>query len=508
MRTGMSVYVAKDQYKNSEASKLLASVVITSFQKNYGLDVIANPQQREQGIWVLQANNFPSILIEAGCINNPKDLAYLQTDKAIETFAANLLKAIEDYSATKTFGSVPDKASVALPVDVKNKDSVYLKTSQTEKPVKGIIDHDLYIVGFEKTPGALNIPAWIWDEKDFAADTRPLFILNGKEVVSIKSFKVSNDNISDLRLLTPKTAMPTYGNKAKNGVIIINTFKNPMPVNALIVLDGKIYEKGNWAQVMSENGDRPIEKMELLEKEDAIKKFGIKGGNGAIIATTRQGYDPNPTYTLSGISGPRVDISLLKNIKEVQLSSPDYSFKYATVYFSGEGFPNVVMTQITSESLEKLQPYLSKVVAGTTMVFDNVKIEKKGTKDGIMEINGKAFNFYDLSKDDIIFTKVETEPDFPGGREAWQDYLVKNLDAGMPVDEGWKPGVYKIVVQFIVDVEGNVSDVKTTDHPGSKTAQQCINLIKNGPKWVPAMQNGKNVKAYRKQPITFVVSEQ
>jgi protein TonB len=34
---------------------------------------------------------------------------------------------------------------------------------------------------------------------------------------------------------------------------------------------------------------------------------------------------------------------------------------------------------------------------------------------------------------------------------------------------------------------------------------EAAKIIKKGPKWTPAQQNGRQVKAYRKQPITFVV---
>lgn len=108
---------------------------------------------------------------------------------------------------------------------------------------------------------------------------------------------------------------------------------------------------------------------------------------------------------------------------------------------------------------------------------------------------------------DKVFTKVQQEPGFPGGMDAWRLYLQKNLNAGTPVDEGWKPGKYTIMVQFMVDKDGNVKDVKTTNYQNSKTAHQCIELIKHGPKWLPAVQNGKYVNAYKKQPITFIVSE-
>ncbi|HQR02032.1 MAG TPA: hypothetical protein PLA61_14365, partial [Ferruginibacter sp.] len=35
----------------------------------------------------------------------------------------------------------------------------------------------------------------------------------------------------------------------------------------------------------------------------------------------------------------------------------------------------------------------------------------------------------------------------------------------------------------------------------------CIEIIRNSPRWQPAIQNGKKVNAYHRQPITFVVSE-
>jgi protein TonB len=104
-----------------------------------------------------------------------------------------------------------------------------------------------------------------------------------------------------------------------------------------------------------------------------------------------------------------------------------------------------------------------------------------------------------------IFTLAENNPTFPGGDEAWKKYLMQNLRADMPLTEGWKAGVYKITVSFIVKKDGSITDVKTDDYPSSKTAEQCINLIKNGPKWIPAIQNGHTVNCYKKQPITFVV---
>jgi periplasmic protein TonB len=108
---------------------------------------------------------------------------------------------------------------------------------------------------------------------------------------------------------------------------------------------------------------------------------------------------------------------------------------------------------------------------------------------------------------DQTFTKVEIDAEFPGGLSAWKRYLERNLNQNVASDNGAPAGTYRVVVQFIVDKEGNVSDVKPMTSFGYGLEQEAVRAIKNGPKWTPAIQNGRQVKAYRSQPITFIVPE-
>ncbi|HRN48332.1 MAG TPA: energy transducer TonB [Niabella sp.] len=64
-----------------------------------------------------------------------------------------------------------------------------------------------------------------------------------------------------------------------------------------------------------------------------------------------------------------------------------------------------------------------------------------------------------------------------------------------------------MIVQFIVDKEGDVSDVKPLTHVGHGMEQEAVRVIKNSGRWKPAIQNGREVKAYRRQPITFQIQE-
>ncbi|MCC7402516.1 MAG: energy transducer TonB [Chitinophagaceae bacterium] len=107
-----------------------------------------------------------------------------------------------------------------------------------------------------------------------------------------------------------------------------------------------------------------------------------------------------------------------------------------------------------------------------------------------------------------IFEKVEIEAQFPGGDAAWRKYLERNLSGFNPADNGAPAGTYTTYVQFVVDKDGNISDVKPLTNFGYGMEDEAVKVIKKGPKWTPAIQNGRKVKAYRKQPITFVVQEE
>lgn len=107
--------------------------------------------------------------------------------------------------------------------------------------------------------------------------------------------------------------------------------------------------------------------------------------------------------------------------------------------------------------------------------------------------------------ENTIFTKVEVEASFPGGDAGWRRYLEKALAGFSPADAGAPEGSYQVIVQFVVDKEGNISDVKALTSHGYGMEDEAIKVIKKGPQWKPAVQNGRNVKAYRKQPITFLV---
>ncbi|MEO6869853.1 MAG: energy transducer TonB [Ginsengibacter sp.] len=104
--------------------------------------------------------------------------------------------------------------------------------------------------------------------------------------------------------------------------------------------------------------------------------------------------------------------------------------------------------------------------------------------------------------EDSTYIKVEIEASFPGGSSEWSKYLKKTIERHG--DEFTSSDYGTCLIRFVVDKEGNVSDVKALTMEHSKLAELAVQAIKKGPRWIPAMQNGHKVNAYRTQPITMI----
>jgi len=139
--------------------------------------------------------------------------------------------------------------------------------------------------------------------------------------------------------------------------------------------------------------------------------------------------------------------------------------------------------------------------------YSSVSYTKEGVKSSEVFFQGQKgiiTRFTDNSiVTDSVFTREEKEATFPGGEKAWRRHLNQHLDPNVPVNQKAPPGTYKVLVQFIVEKDGSITDVVAVTSYGYGMEKEAIRVIKKGPKWIPAVQYGRNVKAYRIQPLTF-----
>jgi protein TonB len=97
------------------------------------------------------------------------------------------------------------------------------------------------------------------------------------------------------------------------------------------------------------------------------------------------------------------------------------------------------------------------------------------------------------------------EPEFPGGQQAWLNFLQKYLIAPGELEPGEKKNVQ---IRFQVSAEGVVTNFEIVQSAGSAFDSEVIRVLRKMPRWKPAIQNGQPVARAFTQPVTFMGVEQ
>lgn len=90
-RTIAQIYAKRYQEKSDRLATYVNDEVESTNRPALGVN------QRQKGIWVLQATNMPAILIETGFINNPEDEEYLNSESGQKELAKAITQAVVRY---------------------------------------------------------------------------------------------------------------------------------------------------------------------------------------------------------------------------------------------------------------------------------------------------------------------------------------------------------------------------------------------------------------------------
>jgi len=100
-----------------------------------------------------------------------------------------------------------------------------------------------------------------------------------------------------------------------------------------------------------------------------------------------------------------------------------------------------------------------------------------------------------------IYTIVESMPSFPGGEKARNRFLAEHIKYP---DNAVKYGIQgTCYVQFIIDSDGFVTEVKIIRGIGGGCDEEAVRVVKMMPQWNPGKQNGKTVRVLFNMPIYF-----
>lgn len=105
------------------------------------------------------------------------------------------------------------------------------------------------------------------------------------------------------------------------------------------------------------------------------------------------------------------------------------------------------------------------------------------------------------AEEDPVFEVVENMPEFAGGMGGLMQYLSKNIK--YPV-EAQKAGIQgRVIMQVIIDKDGNVTNPKVTQPVDPLLDTEAIRVTASMPKWKPGTQRGMPVNVKYTFPIVF-----
>ena len=105
------------------------------------------------------------------------------------------------------------------------------------------------------------------------------------------------------------------------------------------------------------------------------------------------------------------------------------------------------------------------------------------------------------ASDYITYEAVEEKPEYPGGMGELSKLLSSNLKYPLKSQENGVQG--EVLVQFVVDKEGNVEEVTVFKGVDPHLDAEALRVIKMMPKWKPGKHEGKEVNVKCTIPVGF-----
>ena len=288
---------------------------------------------------------------------------------------------------------------------------------------------------------------------------KPLFVIDGMPFESLQSLDDIDASMVESATLLDKTeAMKLYGEKAKDGALVI-TSKYPEKT--------KVQEGVKFTQSVSASD----EKFKVSGQVVEYPSHKPVPGASIIIRGTTMGTlaDKDGRFELQVKEG---DVLIISYVGLQTTSVPvQKAFESNWVIHLREEIQSMdEMTVVAMAPEEKQQA---------------VKTEPVKTEKG----------------EEVIFQVVEQMPEFPGGMGEAMKFLAKNIKYPISAQQAKIEG--RVIVQFVVGRDGSVSDAKVMRGVNPELDAEAVRVVSIMPNWIPGKQRGKAVAVKYTMPIMF-----
>lgn len=185
-----------------------------------------------------------------------------------------------------------------------------------------------------------------------------------------------------------------------------------------------------------------------------------------------------------------------------------YEKSESTLASSGPVQIDEEIVQITQQEQPPEPPKAAEVTTILEIVDDDVVVEDEINVDIEARADQAVQSYVPVMTEEEpapvaeeIFTFVEEYPEFPGGDKALREYILNNIKYPEVARTSGITGT--VYVQFVVEKDGSISDVKVVRGIGGGCDEEAVRVVKSMPRWKPGKQRGQPVRVYFTLPIEF-----
>ena len=196
-------------------------------------------------------------------------------------------------------------------------------------------------------------------------------------------------------------------------------------------------------------------------------------------------------YLTKKAAGPNATKIIFNNKKFVLYITFDKTGKMTDIKNS---------TMANNEETESIKLILKNCPAFSPALAEGLPVRSR--QRFVIQISRERVKLNSESEEKI-YTEVEEMPKFPGGDKALLNFLASKVI--YPRDASFSKIQGKVVVAFIIDIEGNVTEPRILRSVHPSLDAEALRVVTNMPKWTPGKQDGKPVSVGLTIPVSFML---
>ncbi|MCW2120193.1 energy transducer TonB [Flavobacterium sp. 7A] len=159
--------------------------------------------------------------------------------------------------------------------------------------------------------------------------------------------------------------------------------------------------------------------------------------------------------------------------------------------------PSIVQASLATPDAPKTDVIIIPSIDPNAIIGDKLTIYTGASSP--TNTDKRANNGTDFGNTIVTTATLDKLPGFPGGIEKFYDYVGRNFETSEINEEK----MVRIMVYFVVEKDGSMSDIQVKNNPGYGLAQEALRVLKSlKTKWTPGQIDSQPVRTAYSMPIS------